>query len=66
MKLIWHVQLENNARLIVEDGDVTTQRHITTQRKKLLAHLKSIGYADVVRCFGVLQQATNKEEKENV
>lgn len=65
MKMTWHVQLANNARLIIEDGDVVTQRHITTQRKKLLAHLKSIGYADVVRCFGVLKQA-NKEEKENV
>lgn len=62
MKLTWHVQLENNARLIVEDGNVETQRHITTQRKKLLAHLESVGYNGVIRCFGVLKQS-NKEEK---
>jgi copper chaperone CopZ len=62
MKLTWHVQLENNARLIVEDGNVETEQHIEEQRSAVLAFLKDSGY-DVVRCFGVLQQAANKEEK---
>lgn len=31
MKLTWHVQLENNTRLIVEDGIVETEQHIEEQ-----------------------------------
>jgi hypothetical protein len=61
MKLTWHVQLENNARLIVEDGNVETGQHIEERRSAVLEFLKDSGYI-VTRCFGVLKQ----EEKENV
>ena len=62
MKLTWHVQLENTARLIVEDGDVETEQHIEEQRSAVLEFLKDSGYI-VARCFGALKQSTNKEEE---
>ncbi len=65
MKLTWHVQLENNARLVVEDGNVETEQHIEEQRSAVLEFLKDSGYI-ITRCFGVLKQSVNKEEKENV